>query len=278
MKDYLRELIFQASNQLQGRQIAREYLQARILGSFQRAGAMIPLAFHGGTALRFLYQIPRYSEDLDFALERPNHDYDFHKYLQAVQSDLRAENYPVEIRLKTDRAIHSGLIRFRGLLFELGLASQPGETLMIKAEIDVNPPAGAGLEITIVRKYALLRLQHHDRSSLLSGKLHAILQRPYAKGRDLFDLLWYLADPDWPEPNLTMLNNALGQTGWTGGTVTRENWRVIIRQRLEELDWRAVAADVQPFLMDHDSINLLTRENLRRLLASNSSETGLGKG
>lgn len=43
----------------------------------QRAGAMIPLAFHSGTALRFLYAIPRYSEDLDFALEQAREQYNF---------------------------------------------------------------------------------------------------------------------------------------------------------------------------------------------------------
>ncbi len=32
---------------------------------------MIPLAFHGGTALRFLYSTQRYSEDLDSALDTP---------------------------------------------------------------------------------------------------------------------------------------------------------------------------------------------------------------
>lgn len=41
--------------------IVREYLQMRILQSLQRAGAMIPLAFHGGTALRLLYNLPRFS-------------------------------------------------------------------------------------------------------------------------------------------------------------------------------------------------------------------------
>ncbi|MCL4871675.1 MAG: nucleotidyl transferase AbiEii/AbiGii toxin family protein, partial [Anaerolineae bacterium] len=63
------------------RTLVREYLQMRILQSLQNAGAMIPLAFHGGTALRILYQLPRYSEDLDFALERQPEQYDFRKYL-----------------------------------------------------------------------------------------------------------------------------------------------------------------------------------------------------
>ncbi len=70
MKDYLADLARMAQTPVQARNTVREYLQARILGGLQRAGAMIPLAFHGGTALRFLYASARYSEDLDFALER----------------------------------------------------------------------------------------------------------------------------------------------------------------------------------------------------------------
>ena len=80
MKELLRELVNEAADPVRGRHVAREYLQARILGSMQRAGAMIPLAFHGGTALRFLYRIPRYSEDLDFALEGPVGQYDLRAY------------------------------------------------------------------------------------------------------------------------------------------------------------------------------------------------------
>ncbi len=70
MKAYLQKLCDTAKSPLVARQLVREYLQARILQSLQRAGAMQTLAFHGGTALRFLYDIPRFSEDLDFALER----------------------------------------------------------------------------------------------------------------------------------------------------------------------------------------------------------------
>ena len=69
MKDYLRELCAGAETQLLAQQLVREYLQARLLLSLQQTGAMEVLAFHGGTALRFLFEIPRYSEDLDFALE-----------------------------------------------------------------------------------------------------------------------------------------------------------------------------------------------------------------
>ena len=70
MKEYLAQLVRSSPTPAHGRNATREYLQARILAALQRAGAMIPLAFHGGTALRFLYNSQRYSEDLDFALER----------------------------------------------------------------------------------------------------------------------------------------------------------------------------------------------------------------
>ena len=75
---------------------------------------------------------------------------------------------------------------------------------------------GPPLDTTLVRRHVLLNLHHHDRASLLAGKLHAVLQRPFLKGRDLYDLIWYLSDKDWPDPNLVLLNNALNQTGWTG--------------------------------------------------------------
>lgn len=49
----------------------REYLQARILEALQHAGAFTNWAFLGGTALRFLDRLPRFSEDLDFSLVTP---------------------------------------------------------------------------------------------------------------------------------------------------------------------------------------------------------------
>jgi hypothetical protein len=248
--------------------VAREYLQARILGALQRAGAMIPLAFHGGTLLRFLYSIPRYSEDLDFALERDKARYDFRACLKAIRSELAAEGYSVELKVNDQKAVHSAFIRFVGLLYELNLSPHRDQVLAVKLEVDTNPPGGAVLSTSVVRRYVVLQLQHHDPASLLAGKLHAILQRPYPKGRDLFDLMWYLSDPYWPAPNQKLLNNALQQTGWQGAYLTEANWRGVVRERLQVLDWRQVIDDVRPFLEPSADPNLLTRENLMRVLGA----------
>ena len=266
MKDYLIELVNDARDSLQGRNLSREYLQARILGSLQRSGAMIPLAFHGGTALRFLHRHGRFSEDLDFALEQSSKAYNFRGYLQAIRSELTPEGYTVELKVNDQKTVHSAFVRFPGLLYELGLSTQPTEVLAVKLEVDTRPPMGAKLETTVVRRFVLLQLQHHDRASLLAGKLHAILQRNYTKGRDLFDLFWYLSDPDWPSPNLVMLNHALQQTSWAGPTLNQDNWRQIVFQHLQTLDWGNVINDVQPFLEPGFDIQLLTQHNLETLL------------
>lgn len=266
MKDYLAELVRQSATMVQGRNLAREYMQARILACLQRAGAMIPLAFHGGTALRFLFGHGRYSEDLDFALEGDRETYDFRRYLQEINAEFTREAYTVELKVSDKKPVHSAFVRFPGLLFELGLSAQRGEVLAVKLEVDTNPPAGASLETTVVRRFVLLQLQHHDQASLLSGKLHAILQRPYPKGRDLYDLLWYLSDPNWPSPNLIILNNALAQTGWAGGTLTETNWRTHVWQRIQTLNWENIRTDVRPFIEPGFDLDLLALENLERVL------------
>ena len=132
--------------------------------------------------------------------------------------------------------------------------------------MDTRPPKGAGLEITVVRRHVLLRIQHHDRASLLAGKLHAILQRPYPKGRDFYDLVWYLSDRGWPPPNLVLLNNALEQTGWTRPPLTKTGWVAAVRGRLRSVRWEALAADVRPLLESPEDRALLTRETITSLL------------
>lgn len=216
--------------------------------------------------MRFLYSMPRFSEDLDFALVEPGMPVDFRENVANADRVFAAEGYEVGLRISDKKTVQSAFVNFKGLLFELGLSAHASETLSIKVEIDANPPAGAKTISTIVRRHVLLHLRHHDKASLLAGKLHAFLARRYVKGRDLYDLIWYLSDRTWPGPNLELLSNALAQTDWQGPPVTAENWRPLVAQRVERLDWKQVAADVEPFLERPADVTLLTRENLTSLL------------
>jgi len=267
MKERLREILRGRDPGPAARNLVREYLQAQILGVLQRGGAMVPLALQGGNALRFLHGIRRHSEDLDFALERPGPGYDFRGYLEAIRADLEREGYRVEIGRPSDRnVVHSAFVRFPGLLHELDLSGHREEALSVELEVDTRPPRGAVLETTVVRRHLLLRIQHHDRASLLAGTLHAILQRPWPKGRDYYDLVWYLSDRDWPPPNLVLLNNSLARTGWDGRPLTQATWAKAVRERMRSVRWDALAADVGPLLESPEERAILTEETLTRLL------------
>jgi len=88
VKEDLRRIVTNASPSARSLNLAREYLQSRILGIMQEAGAMMPLAFCGGTALRFLYGLQRFSEDLYFSLVGGTADYSLQKGVDRITQTL----------------------------------------------------------------------------------------------------------------------------------------------------------------------------------------------
>ena len=268
MKEQIKQIIADTSDKLQAKSLVREYLQARILQFLQESGSFRSWIFHGGTALRFLYKIPRYSEDLDFALRQRSDSLDFSAVIKIICGQFESEAYQVETKAKEVRTVNSAFIRFPGLLFELGLSPRQTGKFSIKIELDSNPPAGSVVETTIVRRYVTLHILHYDKASFLSGKLHAIFNRAYTKGRDLFDIFWYLSDPAWPSPNIEFLNNALKQTHWEGSEITEKNWHQVTGEKLATIDWDRAVEDVRPFIERTPDLDMLTRENILKLLRS----------
>ena len=63
-----------------------------------------------------------------------------------------------------------------------------------------------------------------------------------------------------------MLDNALQQTGWSGVTVTEQNWRALLRERLAAADWDRVISDVEPFLAPGTELALLAREHILQVI------------
>lgn len=122
-------------------------------------------------------------------------------------------------------------------------------------------------ETTLIRRYLTLNLSHYDKASLLAGKLHAILSRPYTKGRDIYDLVWFLSDPTWPLPNWRLLNAALKQTDWQGEVISNSNWLPMLSEKLRSLDWSSVKQDVRPFLERESELALLNQDDCLGLLS-----------
>ena len=262
MKDHLLSLAVAQPDTRARLNLVREYLQAHILRSIQEAGAFAALAFQDGTALRFLHGLGRYSEDLDFSLERREHDRGLEHLTTRVKRDFEHAGYEVEATLRTARAVHSAEVKFPGLLRDAGLTPLKGARLMIRIEVDNRPPAGAVVETRLITRHFPISFRVYDLPSCLAGKIHALLSRRCAKGRDLFDLSWYLTRSDHPAPNFILLRNALEQTGWEGPKVGPRTWRGVLLDRVASLDWPAVLRDVEPFLEDPRDRHLLDRKML----------------
>lgn len=242
----------------------REYLQAFVLRSLYECEAFRPLAFVGGTALRFLHNLPRFSENLDFSLVSDK-GYAGRDWMSKVKRDLTLAGFEAQVTWNDRKVVHAGWVRLAGLLHDARLSAMPTEKLAIKVEIDTRPPTGAQCERRVVTRHVTFLLQYYDLPSLLAGKLHAAITRKYDKGRDWYDLVWYLSQRPPVAPNLTLLQNALDQTQGTG-RYHAPDWRELVRDRLTALNLQAIGDDVGPFLERPQDAALLTRENLEGLL------------
>lgn len=264
MKEQALALVSGVANPGQSLNLLREYLQAFVLRSLHESEAFRPMAFVGGTALRFLHGLPRFSEDLDFSLVSAE-GYTGREWMSTIKRDLTLAGFSPEVTWNDRKTVHIGWVRVVGLLHEAGLSALPDQKLAIKVEIDTVPPAGARCERRIVTRHITFFVQHYDLPSLLAGKLHAAITRKYVKGRDWYDLVWYLSQYPPVAPNLVLLQNALDQTQGIGRLDARA-WREIVRSRIEAFDMEKISADVSPFLERPQDAVLLSRDNLLGLL------------
>ncbi|HHF51615.1 MAG TPA: hypothetical protein ENL46_02880 [Candidatus Aminicenantes bacterium] len=247
--------------------ILREYLQNYMLFLAQKTEMNLHLFFVGGTALRFLYGIRRYSEDLDFSAGKSWEPSKISFYADKMVKDLEKAGYSFSLHLKEEKTVQRMSFRFHDLLYEIEWTSQKKQKLPINIEIDVNPPAGWIGEKSIVDVHLPTLVQHYDKSSLLAAKLAALLIRPYTKGRDVYDIFWFRTK--WKEilPNFKLLNNAITQKKEDFKRLNGNNWLETIQHKIQTLKWKEIENDVSPFLEFEDQKLAFTQDNFFRLLS-----------
>ena len=243
--------------------LLREYVQAMVLRSLHESEAFVGLSFVGGTALRFVHDLPRFSEDLDFSLDNRN-AYRPEAWLRKLKNDLQFAGFDAGVNWNNRTAVHKSWVKVAGLLKDAGLAAMPNQNLSVKLEIDTNPPGGAVSETGIINRHAMLSLRYHSLPSLMAGKVHALMTRQYAKGRDWYDLMWYRTKHPPVDPNLEQLQNALGQGE---GAFRAETWKRDLVEKIKSIDCAWLANDVRDFLERHEDSALLTEENICSILA-----------
>jgi predicted nucleotidyltransferase component of viral defense system len=246
---------YQASSPVQEEQATREIIQEIALYALWRTGFFDVAVFQGGTSLRILHQLPRFSEDLDFMLKQPDPEFDWSGYLSKLlicfeEYGLKSEALP---KGRMERRIRKAVIKDNSVTNQLKLSFYKGhkdQKISIKLEIDVEPPAESGYEYTYLDFPTDFEVCHQDLSSNFALKIHALLCRGFLKGRDWYDFSWYVRQG--VSPNLPHLRNALIQFGpWQAGGDLEVNlsWlQEVLQQKISEIDWYEAAADVERFL------------------------------
>jgi len=78
----------------------KEVIQKIILCGLAKGGSFKQAAFYGGTSLKIFYNLDRFSENLDFALIKPNKDFDLTKYFSYVENEIKAYGLNMEVSIK----------------------------------------------------------------------------------------------------------------------------------------------------------------------------------
>ena len=261
----------------------KEIIQELVLSGLSRGGFFDEAAFYGGTALRIFYKLDRFSEDLDFALLKPNRDFDLSKYFIYIEKELKSYGLNLEINTKqktNDSNITSAFLK--GDTLELILKFFPNEenheydhllkNIKIKFEIDTDPPAGATYET----QYRLLPSPHqvklYDKESLFAGKIHAILCRGWktrTKGRDLYDYVFFLANNF--SVNIELVKNKLIESNYID---SKEKFNIdvlkeLLIKKFKEINYNDAKDDVIPFIGNVDSLNIWSSDFFIKITLNN---------
>ena len=255
---------YQAGNAIEEEQAIKEIIQEISLFALWKAGFFEVAAFQGGTSLRILHGLPRFSEDLDFILKDPDPEFDWSDYLKKLLENLEEFGLKTEVKDKSrmDQAVRKAVLKDNSVSNQLNLSfyrGQEDKKQTIKLEIDVNPPLGSEFEYTYKDFPVDYEVCHQDLSSNFALKIHALLCRPYLKGRDWYDFNWYVKKGI--KLNLSLLQAALIQDGpWKGqGLNIDEDWvKKELLNKITSINWKEATADVERFMnkTEKDSLKL----------------------
>lgn len=253
IKEKLRQ--YDAANALEEGNAVKEILQEIALYALWRADFFEVALFQGGTSLRILHGLPRFSEDLDFLLRIPDPDFDWSLYLKRLIEVFAEFGLKLNAQPKTqmDNVIRQALLKDDSIASQLDLsfasAGRP-KTIRIKLEIDVNPPTGSGEATSYLDFPADYEVRHQDLESNFALKIHALLCRGFLKGRDWFDFSWYVSRA--VKPNFMLLQSALIQAGpWSDEVSLRVDmlWlKNALSSAIARIDWKDASEDVERFL------------------------------
>lgn len=257
----------------------KEIFQEIALLGLWRAKFFEKAAFYGGSALRILYQLDRFSEDLDFTLLHPENNFDLSYYNKFIADELLSFGFKTEVVKKNkniDSNIESAFIKAdtKTQLLRIAapidhiLKTHRMQTIKIKMEVDINPPLKFSTEVKSLLQPIPFLVKSMTLPNLFAGKIHAILCRPWqkrVKGRDWYDFIWYLTQS--VPVNLIHLTERLKQTrAWDKKNLTKDDLMNLLTQKIKKTDFGQAKLDIIPFIKDPAQVSLWSEDFFLSLL------------
>jgi hypothetical protein len=251
----------------------REIIQEIALLGLWRSKFFDKAAFYGGTALRILYGLDRFSEDLDFTLLEPMSDFDLGSFGSSLEKELQAFGFDMHLEQKNMAVkgpVQSAFLKAKTLsqmlVIDIGeemLREIPkGQLLKIKLEVDTDPPPHFSTETKFMLAPIPFSVRVLVLPDLFAGKMHAVLCRRWktrVKGRDWYDLVWYITHH--PELHLAHLEQRMRQTGdWHGvERLTDKAFFQVLHATIESLDVNKARSEVSPFVKDPETLSIWSK-------------------
>ncbi len=254
----------------------REIMQEITLAGLSRTDFFEKAAFYGGTALRILYGLNRYSEDLDFSLLNPNPNFSIEPYFKAILDEFKSLGLTVTIKKKAKQSsIESAFLKaetiwqeiiLEDIIKEIGVNSN--KTLKIKIEVDRLPPLHFKTEEKLLLRPFSFYVNCFTKSNLFAGKMHALLFRKWktrVKGRDWYDLEWYIK-MGIPLNVTHFLMRAKDTNDWPEDSVSNEQIIELLNKKIELVSFRSIKEDVVRFIQNDDSLQIWSPKYFKDLI------------
>lgn len=251
----------------------REILQQAALLGLERQGFFEKAAFYGDTALRILYGLDRFSEDLDFTLLTPSQEFDFKPFLDGMKRELASLGFEMEVVQKTktvETSILSAFMKMNTIQLYLAIGEEKriksinhNNKIQIKLEVDVDPPLNFRVQNRLVLNPLSFYVLTLHQSDLFAGKMLAALYRAWkgrVKGSDWYDVIWYIQNKI--PLSLTYLQSCMRQANNLGEneSLNRNRLLEMLHDKIKSIDWTSAKADVRPFIANPERLDIWSSE------------------
>lgn len=237
-----------------------EVTQQIALAGLYRGGFFEKAAFYGGTCLRIMHGLERYSEDMDFSLLEKNYKFNIQDYFPAIITEFKALGRDVTITKKEKKnfgKVDSAFLKDTTEVYNLSFQAE--KSLKIKIEVDTMPPLNFETEQKLLLQPYSFMVKCLTLSDLFAGKMHALVFRSWknrVKGRDWYDFEWYIRNG--VELNYRHLQERIRE--FNGVDMNFDEFIDLLKEKLSSANIELVKDDVRSFVINPRELDIWSND------------------